>query len=73
MTCILHLFALLMKTTGLIIILLFSLSCSTKKEGVMVPNTESCIEIRIDGSEYKKLEGYRSVAHKNGVIDKSLK
>ena len=62
-----------MKTTGLLIILLFSLSCSTKKEGVVVPNTESCLEIRIDDSAYKKLEGYRGVALKNGVIDKSLK
>jgi hypothetical protein len=55
------------------IILLFSLSCSTKKEDIVVPNTESSLEIRIDDSAYKKLEGYRGVALKNGVIDKSLK
>ena len=73
MICILHLFALLVKTTGLIIIILFSVSCSTKKERVIVPNTEDCVEIIIDDAAYKKLEGYRDIALKNGVIDKSLK
>jgi hypothetical protein len=70
---ILLFFAPIVKTPGLIIILLFSLSCSTKKEGVIVLNTESCVEIIIDASAYKKLEGYRDIALKNGVIDKRLK
>jgi len=61
------------KTTGFIIILLFFLSCSTKKEDVHVANTEDCIEIRIDDSAYQQLKLYRNIALKNGVIDKSLK
>ena len=73
MTSILLFFALLVKTTGLIIIILFSLSCSTKQEDVIVPNTEACVEIIIDDAAYKKLEGYRDIALKNGVIDKRLK
>lgn len=70
---ILLFFAPTVKTTGFIITLLFFLSCSTKKEGVVLPNTEGCVEIRIDDYAYNKLEGYRDVALKNGVIDKSLK
>jgi len=38
-----------------------------------VPNTEGCIEIRIDDDAYQQLELYRNIALENGVIDKSLK
>ena len=62
-----------MKTIGFILILLFSLSCSSKRDKLILPNTEGCLEVIIDETAYKKLESYRGIALKNGVIDKSLK
>lgn len=62
-----------MKTIVIIALILFSLSCSSKKEKDTLPYTEGCVDITINDSEYKKLQGYRDIAIKNGVIDKTLK